>query len=90
MMKAIGIKIVLLATLCLSFLSCKKNTSNDLMVFDVNGNYPVKTLYIEDVADIEYLDWNESELQVANKENRLSGKLKAMTESLSEDDECVL
>ena len=34
---------------------CKKNTSNDLIVFDVNMNVPVKTLDIEDVADIEYL-----------------------------------
>lgn len=39
----------------LSLLSCKKNTSTDLIVFDLNGNFPVKTLDIEDVAEIEYL-----------------------------------
>ena len=54
-MKTASFKTVFLATLCLLFLGCKKNTSNDLLVFDVNGNYPVKTLDIEDVADIEYL-----------------------------------
>ena len=54
-MKAICFKTVLLVTLCLSLLSCKKNTSNDLIVFDVNMSVPVKTLDIEDVADIEYL-----------------------------------
>ena len=32
---------------------------------------------------------NVAELQEANKENRLSGKLKTMTESLSKDDEYV-
>ena len=36
-------------------MSCKKHVSNDLIVFDVNGNFPIKTLDIEDVADIEYL-----------------------------------
>lgn len=39
----------------LSLLSCKKNTSTDLIVFDVNGDFPVKTLDIQDVAEIEYL-----------------------------------
>jgi len=45
---------IFLATLCLSLLGCKKNISNDLIVFDVTAN-PVKTLDIEDVADIAYL-----------------------------------
>lgn len=137
--------------LCLSLLSCKKNTPPDLIVFDVNGNFPVKTLDIQDVTEIEYLtlelefDWNElekgfptkgylmekhsgkffqtkiqmcdfkgkelilgssvigktlndqtgiitsqaSELQAANEENRLSGKLKEVTDRLTENDECV-
>ena len=40
---------------CISLIGCKTQTSDDFIVFDVNGNYPVKTLNIEDVADIEYL-----------------------------------
>jgi len=46
-------KVLLL--LCISLISCKKNTSNDLIVFDVTMDFPVKTLNIEDLADIEYL-----------------------------------
>lgn len=39
----------------LSLLSCKKNTSTDLIVFDLNEDFPVKTLDIQDIAEIEYL-----------------------------------
>ena len=46
---------VFLLLFCLAPMSCKKHTSNDLIVFDINANYPVKTLDIEDIADIEYL-----------------------------------
>ena len=46
---------VFLLLFYLSLTGCKKNTSGDLIVFDINGNFPVKTLDIEDVADIEYL-----------------------------------
>ena len=42
-------------TFFLLLFGCKKQTSDGLIVFDVNGNYPVKMLDIEDVADIEYL-----------------------------------
>ena len=48
-------QIVFFLFLYLSLSGCNKNTSGDLIVFDVNGNFPVKTLDIEDVADIEYL-----------------------------------
>ena len=54
-MKARIINTISLVTLCLSLLSCTKNTSNDLIVFDVNMNVPVKTLDIDDLADVEYL-----------------------------------
>jgi hypothetical protein len=46
---------IVILLFCLSLIGCKIQTSDDLIVFDVNGNYPVKTLNIEDVADIEYL-----------------------------------
>ena len=46
---------VFLLLFCLSLIGCKKNISDDLIVFDINGNFPVKTLDIEDIADIEYL-----------------------------------
>ena len=46
---------VFLLLLYLSLTSCNKNISSDLIVFDINGNFPVKTLDIEDIADIEYL-----------------------------------
>lgn len=49
-------KVVVLA-FCLSevLFCCNKNASSDLIKFDVNGNFPVKTLDIQDIADIEYL-----------------------------------
>ena len=46
---------VFLLLFYLSLTGCKNNTSNDLIVFDVNMNVPIKTLDIEDIADIEYL-----------------------------------
>ena len=46
---------VYLLLFCLSLIGCKKHTSNELIVFDVNSNFSIKTLDIEDVADIEYL-----------------------------------
>ena len=49
-------KSVFLLIIFLSLFCCKKSTSsNDLMVFDVNSNFPEKTFNIEDIADIEYL-----------------------------------
>ena len=55
---------------CLSLLGCKKNTVSELLEFNVNGNYPVMTLDIEDVADIEYLilDINDDYLFTAFSE----------------------
>jgi len=46
---------VFLLLFCLAPISCKKHTSKDLIAFDVNGNFPVKTLDVEEVADIEYV-----------------------------------
>jgi hypothetical protein len=48
-------RIVFLLLCCLSFAGCNKDASNDLIVFDVTANYPVKTLDLEDLAEIEYL-----------------------------------
>ena len=54
-MKTASFETFILATLCLLLLRCNKNKSNDLIEFDVTANFPVKTLDIEDVAEIEYL-----------------------------------
>jgi len=51
----LALNIFFLILLCISIICCKHNTSNDLIVFDVNKNYPVKILDIQDIADIEYL-----------------------------------
>ena len=48
-------KAVFLFALCILLIGCKNSISSDLIVFDVNGNFPVKTLDIQEVADIEYL-----------------------------------
>jgi len=53
--KSIHTKWLIIWILSLSLISCKKNTSTALIVFDVTANYPVKTLDIEEVSDIEYL-----------------------------------
>ena len=39
----------------LLLLNCKKDITGDIIVFDINEIFPVKTLDIEDVAEIEYL-----------------------------------
>ena len=58
-MKAIismtSFKNTFLLLFCLLLVGCKKNTLSELLEFNVNGNYPVMTLDIEDVANIEYL-----------------------------------
>ena len=47
---------VFLLILCLLLTCCKNNnTSNDLIVFDVTASFPVKTLDIAEVADLEYV-----------------------------------
>ena len=40
--------------LCFLLMNCKNDRSSDLIAFDVNGHYPVKTLDIKDIASLEY------------------------------------
>ena len=54
-MKKASYKAFFLASFCILILGCEKKISSDLIVFDVNMNVPVKTLNIEDIADIDYL-----------------------------------
>ena len=69
-------KIMALIFLCVLLHGCKKNTSSELIVFDITANYPTKTLDIEDVADIEYLV-----LDISN-DNYLFRYFHAMTDNL--------
>ena len=48
-------KTFLIILFCISLIGCKKKSTSGLIEFDINTNYPVKTLNLEDVADIEYL-----------------------------------
>lgn len=48
-------KTCLLLLFLLSLEGCKKVASDDLIEFDVTGSYPLMTLDIQDVAEVEYL-----------------------------------
>jgi hypothetical protein len=48
-------KRLMIMFLLLTLLGCKKNISGELIEFDVTANYPIKSLAIEDIAEIEYL-----------------------------------
>ena len=67
---------VFLLLFCLAPISCKKQASNDLIVFDVNGNFPVKILDIQDIADIEYLVLD------ANDDDYLFAYFRSMTDNV--------
>ena len=66
--KSKSIKVIICFLAVLMFVQCKpgtgKNTEGKLVVIDVTKNYPMKKLYLQDIAEVKYipLETNDSTL----------------------------